>query len=148
MQLLNWIIIKVVLINVSLCFFFRVSNLLGEHNPLGNGVYRSVGEWLEAIKMGRYTEIFMENGYSSMDTVAQVTLEWVDFLIILIEKGETYWLEANSRVKLEENWKYLSFRTLSSDSKEALLLISHINNNRPRRRLITIAAADISLPLT
>ncbi|XP_053219641.1 ephrin type-A receptor 5 isoform X2 [Podarcis raffonei] len=53
----------------------RVSNLLGEHSPLGNGVYRSVGEWLEAIKMGRYTEIFMENGYSSMDAVAQVTLE-------------------------------------------------------------------------
>ncbi|KAJ6657845.1 hypothetical protein lerEdw1_001895 [Lerista edwardsae] len=52
-----------------------VSNLLGEYNPLGNGVYRSVGEWLEAIKMGRYTEIFMENGYSSMDAVAQVTLE-------------------------------------------------------------------------
>ncbi|XP_062813905.1 ephrin type-A receptor 5 isoform X6 [Anolis carolinensis] len=53
----------------------RVSNLLGEHSPLGNGVYRSVGEWLEAIKMGRYTEIFMENGYSSMDAVAQVNLE-------------------------------------------------------------------------
>ncbi|XP_053219643.1 ephrin type-A receptor 5 isoform X4 [Podarcis raffonei] len=53
----------------------RVSNLLGEHSPLGNGVYRSVGEWLEAIKMGRYTEIFMENGYSSMDAVAQVTLD-------------------------------------------------------------------------
>ncbi|XP_056658661.1 ephrin type-A receptor 5 isoform X6 [Monodelphis domestica] len=53
----------------------RVSNLLAEHGPLGTGAYRSVGEWLEAIKMGRYTEIFMENGYSSMDAVAQVTLE-------------------------------------------------------------------------
>uniref|UniRef100_A0A8C9HPD0 receptor protein-tyrosine kinase n=1 Tax=Piliocolobus tephrosceles TaxID=591936 RepID=A0A8C9HPD0_9PRIM len=53
----------------------RVSNLLAEHIPLGSGAYRSVGEWLEAIKMGRYTEIFMENGYSSMDAVAQVTLE-------------------------------------------------------------------------
>ncbi|XP_071598867.1 ephrin type-A receptor 5 isoform X17 [Heliangelus exortis] len=53
----------------------RVSNLLVEHNPVGSGAYRSVGEWLEAIKMGRYTEIFMENGYSSMDAVAQVTLE-------------------------------------------------------------------------
>ncbi|XP_073897054.1 ephrin type-A receptor 5 isoform X10 [Macaca fascicularis] len=53
----------------------RVSNLLAEHSPLGSGAYRSVGEWLEAIKMGRYTEIFMENGYSSMDAVAQVTLE-------------------------------------------------------------------------
>ncbi|XP_025145780.1 ephrin type-A receptor 5 isoform X6 [Bubalus bubalis] len=53
----------------------RVSNLLAEHGSLGSGAYRSVGEWLEAIKMGRYTEIFMENGYSSMDAVAQVTLE-------------------------------------------------------------------------
>ncbi|XP_037685819.1 ephrin type-A receptor 5 isoform X2 [Choloepus didactylus] len=53
----------------------RVSNLLADHGPLGSGAYRSVGEWLEAIKMGRYTEIFMENGYSSMDAVAQVTLE-------------------------------------------------------------------------
>ncbi|KAM5338326.1 ephrin type-A receptor 5 isoform 6-T6 [Glossophaga mutica] len=53
----------------------RVSNLLAEHGPMGSGAYRSVGEWLEAIKMGRYTEIFMENGYSSMDAVAQVTLE-------------------------------------------------------------------------
>ncbi|XP_020749367.2 ephrin type-A receptor 5 isoform X9 [Odocoileus virginianus] len=53
----------------------RVSDLLAEHGSLGSGAYRSVGEWLEAIKMGRYTEIFMENGYSSMDAVAQVTLE-------------------------------------------------------------------------
>ncbi|XP_049645971.1 ephrin type-A receptor 5 isoform X6 [Suncus etruscus] len=53
----------------------RVSSLLAEHGSLGSGAYRSVGEWLEAIKMGRYTEIFMENGYSSMDAVAQVTLE-------------------------------------------------------------------------
>ncbi|KAK2507487.1 hypothetical protein MC885_013634, partial [Smutsia gigantea] len=53
----------------------RVSNLLAEHGSLGSGASRSVGEWLEAIKMGRYTEIFIENGYSSMDAVAQVTLE-------------------------------------------------------------------------
>ncbi|XP_064004623.1 ephrin type-A receptor 5 isoform X7 [Pogoniulus pusillus] len=53
----------------------RVSSLLVEHSPVGSSAYRSVGEWLEAIKMGRYTEIFMENGYSSMDAVAQVTLE-------------------------------------------------------------------------
>ncbi|XP_032916483.1 ephrin type-A receptor 5 isoform X21 [Catharus ustulatus] len=53
----------------------RASNLLVEHSPIGSSAYRSVGEWLEAIKMGRYTEIFMENGYSSMDAVAQVTLE-------------------------------------------------------------------------
>ncbi|NXQ46916.1 EPHA5 protein, partial [Catharus fuscescens] len=60
-----------ILVNAS----SRASNLLVEHSPVGSGAYRSVGEWLEAIKMGRYTEIFMENGYSSMDAVAQVTLE-------------------------------------------------------------------------
>ncbi|XP_041447051.1 ephrin type-A receptor 5 isoform X2 [Xenopus laevis] len=53
----------------------RVSNLLIEHSPVGTGTYRSVNEWLEAIKMGRYTETFMENGYNSMDVVTQLTLE-------------------------------------------------------------------------
>uniref|UniRef100_A0A6I8T234 receptor protein-tyrosine kinase n=1 Tax=Xenopus tropicalis TaxID=8364 RepID=A0A6I8T234_XENTR len=53
----------------------RVSNLLIEHSPGGTGAYRSVNEWLEAIKMGRYTETFMENGFNSMDAVTQVTVE-------------------------------------------------------------------------
>ncbi|XP_053559247.1 ephrin type-A receptor 5 isoform X2 [Bombina bombina] len=53
----------------------RVSNLLVEHSPVGTGSYRSVNEWLEAIKMGRYSETFMENGYNSMDAVTQMTLE-------------------------------------------------------------------------
>uniref|UniRef100_A0A8D1ZHJ2 SAM domain-containing protein n=1 Tax=Sus scrofa TaxID=9823 RepID=A0A8D1ZHJ2_PIG len=47
----------------------------GLYHSLPHLYSSSVGEWLEAIKMGRYTEIFMENGYSSMDAVAQVTLE-------------------------------------------------------------------------
>ncbi|XP_075059777.1 ephrin type-A receptor 5 isoform X3 [Mixophyes fleayi] len=53
----------------------RISNLLVEHNPVGHGAYRSVNEWLEAIKMGRYADTFVENGYSSMDAVTQMTLE-------------------------------------------------------------------------
>ncbi|XP_063314805.1 ephrin type-A receptor 5 [Pelobates fuscus] len=53
----------------------RVSNLLVEHSPLGNGAYRSVNEWLEAIKMTRYTDTFVENGFNSMDAVTQMTLE-------------------------------------------------------------------------
>lgn len=48
---------------------FRVFNLMVEYGLLGFGVYRLVGEWLEVIKMGRYIEIFMENGYSLMDVV-------------------------------------------------------------------------------
>ncbi|XP_053317672.1 ephrin type-A receptor 5 [Spea bombifrons] len=52
-----------------------ISNLLVEHSPLGTGAYRSVNEWLEAIKMARYTDAFVENGYNSMDAVTQMTLE-------------------------------------------------------------------------
>ncbi|MBN3314329.1 EPHA5 protein, partial [Atractosteus spatula] len=52
-----------------------VSNLLVEHGTVESAVYQSVGDWLEAIKMGRYTDHFMESGYSSVDAVAQMTLE-------------------------------------------------------------------------
>lgn len=56
----------------------RVSNLLVEHasEEAGRGARsQTVGEWLDSIKMGRYTELFMEGGYSSLDTVAQMTSE-------------------------------------------------------------------------
>ncbi|XP_030622861.1 ephrin type-A receptor 5 isoform X2 [Chanos chanos] len=53
----------------------RVSNLLVEPSSTELSVYSSVGEWLEAIKMGRYTELFMESGYTSVDVVAQMTLD-------------------------------------------------------------------------
>lgn len=56
----------------------RVSNLLVEHASVeGDCSTRSqtVGEWLDSIKMGRYTELFMEGGYSSLETVAQMTSE-------------------------------------------------------------------------
>ncbi|KAF3848878.1 hypothetical protein F7725_015375 [Dissostichus mawsoni] len=49
----------------------RVSNLLVEHASVeGSCSARSqtVGEWLDSIKMGRYTELFMEGGYSSLET--------------------------------------------------------------------------------
>lgn len=56
----------------------RVSNLLVEHasEDTGRGARsQTVGEWLDSIKMGRYTELFMEGGYSTLDTVAQMTSE-------------------------------------------------------------------------
>ncbi|GCB65309.1 hypothetical protein scyTo_0009946 [Scyliorhinus torazame] len=53
----------------------RVSNLLVEHNTVGLCVYQSVGEWLETLKMGRYTENFNESGYTSLDIVTKITLE-------------------------------------------------------------------------
>uniref|UniRef100_A0A8C6PFU7 receptor protein-tyrosine kinase n=1 Tax=Nothobranchius furzeri TaxID=105023 RepID=A0A8C6PFU7_NOTFU len=36
---------------------------------------KSVGEWLDSIKMGRYTELFVEGGYSSLEMVTQMTSE-------------------------------------------------------------------------
>ena len=36
---------------------------------------QSVGDWLDSIKMGRYTELFMDGGFSSLETVAQMTSE-------------------------------------------------------------------------
>uniref|UniRef100_A0A3B1JMD9 receptor protein-tyrosine kinase n=1 Tax=Astyanax mexicanus TaxID=7994 RepID=A0A3B1JMD9_ASTMX len=53
----------------------RVSNLLVEHGSVELCVFSSVGEWLDAIKMGRYTELFMESGYTSLEVVTQMTLE-------------------------------------------------------------------------
>uniref|UniRef100_A0A8C2XEP5 receptor protein-tyrosine kinase n=1 Tax=Cyclopterus lumpus TaxID=8103 RepID=A0A8C2XEP5_CYCLU len=56
----------------------RVSNLLVEHASVeGNcsPLSQTVGEWLDSIKMGRYTELFMEGGYSSLETVTQMTSE-------------------------------------------------------------------------
>uniref|UniRef100_A0A8C8A0F7 receptor protein-tyrosine kinase n=1 Tax=Oryzias sinensis TaxID=183150 RepID=A0A8C8A0F7_9TELE len=41
----------------------------------GTSPDQTVGEWLDSIKMGRYTELFMEAGYSSMETVTQMTSE-------------------------------------------------------------------------
>lgn len=64
-------------------FLCRVSNLLVEHNGCGSsgsggedGVRRqTVASWLESIKMGRYAELFVDGGYSTLDTVAQMTSE-------------------------------------------------------------------------
>ncbi|XP_061655814.1 ephrin type-A receptor 5 isoform X3 [Phyllopteryx taeniolatus] len=56
----------------------RVSNLLVEHTSVDgdcNIWSRTVSEWLDSIKMGRYTELFMEGGYASLDTIALMTSE-------------------------------------------------------------------------
>lgn len=56
----------------------RLSNLLVEHASEGGTCASrrpTVGEWLDSIKMGRYAELFVEGGYSSLDTVAHMTSE-------------------------------------------------------------------------
>ncbi|XP_062333877.1 LOW QUALITY PROTEIN: ephrin type-A receptor 5 [Osmerus eperlanus] len=51
----------------------RMSNLLVEQVSVEGGAPQSVGAWLERIKMGRYTELFLEAGYSSLELVAHMT---------------------------------------------------------------------------
>uniref|UniRef100_A0A4W3HH19 receptor protein-tyrosine kinase n=1 Tax=Callorhinchus milii TaxID=7868 RepID=A0A4W3HH19_CALMI len=53
----------------------RMTNLLVEHNTTGLNAFQSVGEWLESLKMGRYTDNFNECGYTSLDIVAKLSLE-------------------------------------------------------------------------
>uniref|UniRef100_A0A8C6PG62 receptor protein-tyrosine kinase n=1 Tax=Nothobranchius furzeri TaxID=105023 RepID=A0A8C6PG62_NOTFU len=56
----------------------KVSNLLVEHASAEGDCSartKSVGEWLDSIKMGRYTELFVEGGYSSLEMVTQMTSE-------------------------------------------------------------------------
>lgn len=56
----------------------RLSNLLVEHAAEGGSCSSgTVGQWLDSIKMGRYAQLFQEGGYSSLDTVAHMTSEWV-----------------------------------------------------------------------
>ena len=37
--------------------------------------YQSIEEWLKGIKMGRYVELFMDSGYTSVEVVSHMTLE-------------------------------------------------------------------------
>lgn len=37
--------------------------------------FTTVGDWLDAIKMGRYKESFVSSGFASFDLVAQMTAE-------------------------------------------------------------------------
>lgn len=39
--------------------------------------FTTVGDWLDAIKMGRYKESFSSAGFASFDLVAQMTAEYV-----------------------------------------------------------------------
>nr|XP_029509247.1 ephrin type-A receptor 5-like [Oncorhynchus nerka] len=37
--------------------------------------YQSIEEWLKGIKMGRYVEIFVDSGYTSVEVVSHMTLD-------------------------------------------------------------------------
>ncbi|XP_066548567.1 ephrin type-A receptor 7 isoform X2 [Amia ocellicauda] len=51
-----------------------ISPLLDQNTP-DFTTFRSVGDWLEAIKMERYKDNFTAAGYSSLETVARMTVE-------------------------------------------------------------------------
>lgn len=57
------------------CFLHRpISPLLDQSTP-DFTAFRSVGDWLEAIKMERYKDNFTAAGYSSLESVARMTIE-------------------------------------------------------------------------
>uniref|UniRef100_A0A3B3H476 Ephrin type-A receptor 7 n=1 Tax=Oryzias latipes TaxID=8090 RepID=A0A3B3H476_ORYLA len=51
-----------------------ISPLLDQSTP-DFAAFRSVGEWLEAIKMERYRDNFTAAGYSSLESVARMSIE-------------------------------------------------------------------------
>uniref|UniRef100_A0A8C8FJZ2 Ephrin type-A receptor 7 n=1 Tax=Oncorhynchus tshawytscha TaxID=74940 RepID=A0A8C8FJZ2_ONCTS len=51
-----------------------ISPLLDQSTP-DFTTFRSVGEWLEAIKMERYQDNFTAEGYSSLESVARMSIE-------------------------------------------------------------------------
>ncbi|KAI1897423.1 hypothetical protein AGOR_G00083140 [Albula goreensis] len=51
-----------------------ISPLLDQNTP-DFTTFRSVGDWLEAIKMDRYKDNFTAAGYSSLESVARMTIE-------------------------------------------------------------------------
>uniref|UniRef100_A0A8C4X4T4 receptor protein-tyrosine kinase n=1 Tax=Erpetoichthys calabaricus TaxID=27687 RepID=A0A8C4X4T4_ERPCA len=55
-----------------------ISPLLDQNTP-DFTTFRSVGDWLEAIKMERYKDNFTAAGYSSLESVARMTIEYVLF---------------------------------------------------------------------
>lgn len=84
--------------NVSLCSSCRpISPLLDQSTP-DFAAFRSVGEWLEAIKMERYRDNFTAAGYSSLESVARMSLEWV----IWTSRGTTF-----KRTTSEVVWSFL-----------------------------------------
>lgn len=61
--------------NIFVCLSRRpISPLLDQSTP-DFTAFRSVGEWLEAIKMERYRDNFTAAGYGSLESVARMSIE-------------------------------------------------------------------------
>lgn len=59
----------------SFCFFHSMSQPLLDRTVPDYTTFTTVGDWLDAIKMGRYKESFVGAGFASFDLVAQMTAE-------------------------------------------------------------------------
>lgn len=57
--------------------------------------FTTVGDWLDAIKMSRYRDNFVNAGFASFDLVAQMTAEWVE----LIGPKVIDWVEFDSQIR-------------------------------------------------
>lgn len=60
---------------VTLSFVHSLSQPLLDRTVPDYTTFTTVGDWLDAIKMGRYKESFVSAGFSSFDLVAQMTAE-------------------------------------------------------------------------
>lgn len=54
---------------------FSISQPLLDRTVPDYTTFTTVGDWLDAIKMGRYKENFVNAGFASFDLVAQMTAE-------------------------------------------------------------------------
>lgn len=84
-----------------------LSPLLDQSTP-DFSTFCSVGDWLEAIKMDRYRDNFTSAGYISLESVARMSIEWVNkkffqYPVDFTVKSKTFnnpVLEGHSRTEL------------------------------------------------
>lgn len=62
-------------LNQVTLFSYRMSQPLLDRTVPDYTTFTTVGDWLDAIKMGRYKESFVSAGFASFDLVAQMTAE-------------------------------------------------------------------------
>lgn len=96
---------RVTTLTLSLCLSFsfllspcpqcRVSQPLLDRCVPDYTTFTTVGDWLDAIKMSRYRDNFVNAGFASFDLVAQMTAEWVE----LIGPKVIDWVEFDSQIR-------------------------------------------------
>lgn len=57
-------------------FIFSLPESPGEE--MDYPMFISISDWLDSIKMSQYKSNFMAAGYNTLDSVARMSIEWVD----------------------------------------------------------------------